>query len=40
MAAYQDFWQTPALLLALSALLFAAAVWLAGQQGRGMLNLA
>ncbi len=39
-AAYQGFWQTPALLLALSALLFAAAVWLAGRQGRGMLNLA
>ena len=37
-AAYQGFWQTPVLLLALSGLLFAAAVWLAGRQGRGMLN--
>jgi hypothetical protein len=32
MALYQNFWQTPALLLALSILLFAAAAWLAGKQ--------
>jgi hypothetical protein len=32
MDAYQSFWQSPALLLALSVVLFAAAVWMAGRQ--------
>lgn len=36
MEVYQAFWQSPALLLALSAALFAAAVFLAGRQGRVM----
>lgn len=34
MAIYQQFWQTPVLLLGLSALLSAAAIWLAGQPGQ------
>lgn len=40
LAAYVDFWQTPALLFLLSAALFGAAVWLAGRQEKGLLRLA
>ena len=38
MAAYQRFWQAPALLLVLSAGLLGVAVWLAGRQQQGMLT--
>ena len=40
MAAYQHFWQSPALLLALSAVLFAVAVWMAGRQEHAVLQTA
>lgn len=36
---YQSFWQAPGLLLGISALLLAAAVWMAGRQPRGLLHL-
>jgi hypothetical protein len=39
-ALYQAFWQTPALLLALSALLFAATFWMVGKQESGLAHLA
>lgn len=38
MAAYQRFWQAPALLLVLAAGLLGVAVWLAGRQQQGMLT--
>lgn len=34
--AYRAFWQTPTLLLGLSAGLFALAIWMAGRHGRGL----
>jgi hypothetical protein len=40
MTAYVSFWQFPALLLALSAVLFGAAVWLVGKQEKGLLPVA
>ena len=38
MAGYQNFWQTPPVLLALAALLFGLAFWLAGRQKHGRLT--